>query len=136
MTKRQAYQIDLDPVHSVVFECPVCRVSITRPLRHLEPGASLCLEAGKQAVPEGYFGFNTQDYWTDGGSRVLVNLNDLVGTEHHPDTRRLNGCCGLDGCDGPNLICSKGHDIATERSDCWMAHAAVLLEDVLWHTSD
>jgi hypothetical protein len=50
---------------------------------------------------------------------VLVNLNDLVGTEHHQDRHRLNGCCGLDGCDGPNLVCPKGHEIGTERSDCW-----------------
>ena len=109
---------------AVVFECPVCRVPITKPLLSLKPGMALCLEDGRDAVPLGYFGTTTEDYWSDGGSRVLVNLNDLVGTEHHQDPRRLNGCCGLDGCDGPNLVCPKGHEIGTERSDCWMAHVA------------
>ncbi len=27
---------------------------------------------------------------------------------------RLNGCCGLDGCDGSNLVCARGHEVATE----------------------
>ncbi|HLK64265.1 MAG TPA: hypothetical protein VKU19_12545 [Bryobacteraceae bacterium] len=106
---------------------------ITRPLQRLEPGVALCTEDRKDAVPQGYFGVSTRDYWTDGNGRVLVNLKDLVETKRHPDLHRLNGCCGLDGCDGPNLVCAKGHEVGTERSDCWMAHAAVLLEDVVWH---
>lgn len=32
---------------------------------------------------------------------------------------RLNGCCGLDGCDGPNQICECGAEIGTLRTDCW-----------------
>ena len=117
----------------VVFECPVCRAKITRPVLPLEPGVGLCVADGKDAVPAGYFGINTPDYWSDGSGRVLVNLNDLVGTKHHSDLHRLNGCCGLDGCDGPNLVCLNGHEIGTERSDCWMAHAVVLLENVVSH---
>lgn len=93
---------------------------------------ALCIEDGKAAVPPGYFGINTPDYWTDGGDRVLVNLSDLVGTKHHDDLHRLNGCCGRDGCDGPNVVCMNGHEIGTEKSDCWMAHAVVLLENVDW----
>jgi len=117
---------------NVVFECAVCRLPITRPLSHLAPDESVCLEYGQSAVPEGRFANNSADYWSVAGG-VLVNLADLVGTSRHPDSRRLNGCCGLDGCDGPNLVCVNGHEIATERSDCWMAHAAVLVENVVWH---
>jgi len=73
---------------------------------------------------------NSQEYWSAAG-RVLVNLADLVGTKHHPDYRRRAGCCGLDGLDGPNLVCSNGHEVGTEKSDCWMPHAAVLLENVI-----
>jgi hypothetical protein len=29
------------------------------------------------------------------------------------------------------LLCSNGHEIGTERSDCWMAHGAVLLPAVV-----
>ena len=121
------------PAGPVVFECPVCRAAITRPLQLLEPSLALCTEDRKDAVPRGFFAINTPDYWTEGSDRVLVNLTDLVETRRHPDPHRLNGCCGLDGCDGPNLVCAMGHEVATEKSDCWMAHAAILLESVVWH---
>ncbi|ANU06832.1 hypothetical protein [Paraurantiacibacter namhicola] len=33
---------------------------------------------------------------------------------------RTNGCCGLDGCDGPNIECREcGTEIGTKQSDCW-----------------
>lgn len=32
---------------------------------------------------------------------------------------RLNGCCGLDGCDGPNQLCRCGVEVGTLRTDCW-----------------
>lgn len=111
----------------MVFQCASCRVAITRPLLPLRPDQFLGLEMGQPAVPEGYFGVSTQD----GTSPVLVNLADLVGTKHHPDRRRLAGCCGLDGCDGPNLVCADGHEVGTERSDCWTPHCAVLVQNVV-----
>jgi hypothetical protein len=30
-----------------------------------------------------------------------------------------NGCCGSDGCDGPNRRCTCGGVLGTEWSDCW-----------------
>jgi hypothetical protein len=88
---------------------------------------SVCYEDGKAAVPEGYFALSDEDYWTESTGCPLINLADLVGVRHHPDSRRNIGCCGRDGCDGPNLVCDQGHEIGTERSDCWMAHGVVLL---------
>lgn len=36
------------------------------------------------------------------------------------DTSRLAGCCGLDGCNGPNMLCRGCHaEVGTMRSDCW-----------------
>ncbi len=92
------------------------------------------MEDGTDAVPPGYFGITTPDYWNNGGGRVPVNLSDLVGTKHHDDLHRLNGCCGLDGCDGPNVVCLQGHE--TEPRDRIVgAHAVVLLEDVDSHSA-
>ena len=88
------------------------------------------MEDGKPLAPQGFFSINSEEYWTADG-RFVVNLADLVGTKHHSDDHRLNGCCGLDGLDGPNLICTNGHEVGTEKSDCWMPHAAVLLETVI-----
>ena len=36
------------------------------------------------------------------------------------DPRRLNGCCGLDGSDGPNMRCRNCKaEVGTRQSDCW-----------------
>jgi hypothetical protein len=113
--------------HHTVFTCPVCHVAITTPLLPLGPHQAISLENGKPAVPKGFFGLNNQEYWSVTG-RFLVNLGDLVGTGH---SGGANGCCGLDGLDGPNLVCANGHKIGTEKSDCWMPHAAVLLDSVI-----
>jgi hypothetical protein len=118
------------PAARVIFECPTCHQLVTRPLEPLPSDVPVRLEDGEAAVPEGYFALAEGDYWTGSVGSPLVNLADLVGTRHHPDPRRLNGCCGLHGSNGPNLVCERGHEIGTEKSDCWMAHAAVLLRNV------
>jgi len=91
----------------------------------------ICLEEGQQAVPKVFYTFSNDDYLTDSDGCPLVNLDDLCGTSHHPDVSRHNGCCGRDGLDGPNLVCAMGHEIGTEKSDCWMAHAAILLRNAI-----
>jgi len=45
------------------------------------------------------------------------DMKSEIGNSDNP--RRLNGCCGLDGCDGPNKICLCGEHVGTEKSDCW-----------------
>ena len=114
----------------VIFACPTCGQPLTAPLSPLPSDQSVCLEDGQPAVPTGSYALSDDDYWTGSGGCPLVNLADLVGTRHHPDPRRLNGCCGPDGCDGPNLVCGNGHEVGTEKADCWMSHAAVLLPTV------
>jgi hypothetical protein len=111
------------------FECPSCGQVITRPLREMSPD-DICLEDRKPAVPAGHCAPSDDDYWTGSTGRILVNVADLVGTLPHPNSTRRHGCCGLDGLDGPNVVCSQGHEVAVERSDCWMAHAAVLLPEI------
>ena len=52
--------------------------------------------------------------------QVWMNLADLLGEARFtPKLERRFGCCGLDGCDGPNRICECGEHIGTESSDCW-----------------
>ncbi len=48
----------------------------------------------------------------------------------HPDSTRSlsssgrdSGCCGSDGCDGPNRSCQRCDAVVgTMRTDCWTAH--------------
>jgi hypothetical protein len=59
---------------------------------------------------------------------ILLNPDDIVGIEPHPDLGRRNGCCGLDGLDGPNLICAGcGAEVATKQVDCWTQPLVTLL---------
>jgi hypothetical protein len=46
----------------------------------------------------------------------------------HPDSRRLVGCCGIAGQDGPNLVCGGcGVEVATRESDCWTDNPVALI---------
>jgi len=51
-----------------------------------------------------------------GVDELIFNLDDLRNTKYGG---RPNGCCGIDGVDGINTFCREGHEIGTERSDCW-----------------
>lgn len=54
-------------------------------------------------------------------SQVWLNPEDLTGrVRNSDDYSRLNGCCGLDGCDGPNQVCvGCANEVGTLQSDCW-----------------
>lgn len=104
---------------AIVLRCVVCGIALTRPVEPLDDASLLCPEDGRPYVPEGRLWLSDGDYYPIG--EWALNLADLVNTRHHPDGRRLNGCCGLDGCDGINRVCANGHEVGTERSDCWWA---------------
>ena len=103
--------------------CKKCLLPLTKELM-LYTGTSFG-EAGEQPyIQPGYYA-TEHDFFTGFEGCVVVNLEDLVNVNDHTDKSRLNGCCGLDGCDGPNKVCSNGHEVATEKSDCWMPYAVL-----------
>jgi hypothetical protein len=58
----------------------------------------------------------------------ILHPDDVPGTALHPDSKRRNGCCGLDGQDGPNLVCAGcGAEVATKESDCWTDNLVALM---------
>ncbi|SFS12613.1 hypothetical protein SAMN05421771_2162 [Granulicella pectinivorans] len=62
----------------------------------------------------------------DRAGNYIANIADGQHMKLTDDSRRLNGCCGLDGCDGPNLQCELcGTYVATKRTDCWTPHYIV-----------
>jgi hypothetical protein len=64
-------------------------------------------------------------------SLLILHPDDLPGTALHPDARRLVGCCGLAGQDGPNLVCGGcGVEVATKESDCWTDNLVALIAAV------
>ncbi|MCX2948142.1 hypothetical protein [Lentzea sp. NEAU-D7] len=58
----------------------------------------------------------------------ILHPDDVPGTALHPEARRRNGCCGLDGQDGPNVVCAGcGAEVATKESDCWTDNLVALI---------
>jgi hypothetical protein len=112
------------------FTCLRCNRDLTTPLEEAL-ATQLFTKDGDPHVPTGYFAVSDGDYYTGTEGQRLVNLADMRSWYRHTDLRRLNGCCGLDGCDGPNRLCDCGAEIGTERSDCWHAHCIALLPEAV-----
>jgi hypothetical protein len=108
---------------SSVVCCTECGTVLTVPLLELIDESVISNEAGSDYIPRGYYVISDGGFFTNTKDQVIVNLKDAVNTKRHSDARRLNGCCGLDGCDGMNVLCGTGHEVGTERSDCWLPHA-------------
>jgi hypothetical protein len=56
---------------------------------------------------------------TDPPDAIVVHPDDR-GEGALVDVPDSNGCCGLDGLDGPNQTCAGcGAIVGTARTDCW-----------------
>ena len=98
-----------------VFTCNACGFKLTA----IVSGNPVELDVadGHDLVPQG-FTSKSEDW---GGDEWVVNAADADALKLTDDSKRLSGCCDLDGCDGPNLRCpSCSEYVATARFDCWM----------------
>jgi hypothetical protein len=111
----------------MILTCAICQAPITNPVEELSYFSALSEEDGRPHLPAGFYyvALPDDDLQRPPGDYVL-NISDLKDTKRHHDRSRLNGCCGLDGCDGFNTLCANGHEVGTERSDCWLSHFVVL----------
>jgi RNA polymerase subunit RPABC4/transcription elongation factor Spt4 len=65
-------------------------------------------------------------YFHGKAGNFIAHIDDTLRLKLTTDSSRLNGCCGLDGCDGPNLQCEVCDTyVATKMTDCWMPHCIV-----------
>ncbi|MFC7220704.1 hypothetical protein ACFQLX_21450 [Streptomyces polyrhachis] len=99
-----------------IFCCVNCQQFLTNdveagePLRGPERSAAHAIAFPRMAA--GTFKVNFD------ASLLILHPDDLPGVARHPDSRRLAGCCGIAGQDGPNLVCSGcGVEVATKESD-------------------
>ncbi len=138
----------------VVFRCRRCHTELTAPVREVPlpdpddaPAPYELPGDGEECPPRmlpGTFAFDPADAGEQvvrqrapgealvlrnaGLSGVVIARADVRGTRLSPLRGRRNGCCGLDGCDGPNLVCRRCEaEVATERSDCWTRQEVVLV---------
>jgi hypothetical protein len=83
-------------------------------------------ENGADFLPRGRVIQEDGTWFHDRSGDFIVNLGDVVNVHLTADFHRLNGCCGLDGLDGPNLECANcGTCVATKKTDCWQPHCIV-----------
>jgi hypothetical protein len=121
---RLCFGLDMaEQTQSLVVCCSQCGIPLTLPVCGLPDKVLICEQRGEDYIPRGYFTVSDGSFFRGTEGHLIVNLKDIVNTIHHPDHRRLNGCCGLDGLDGKNTVCEKGHEVGTEHSDCWLPHA-------------
>ncbi|RHW32129.1 hypothetical protein D1B31_21555 [Neobacillus notoginsengisoli] len=108
--------------------CKACKTVISNELKFLEDDSKLNQDiVGEDFIPQGLFIINSDDvYPARIRNRIIINIKDLIHCKYHRDRRRLNGCCGKDGCDGNNLVCQNNHEIGVEISDCWQPHLVAL----------
>ncbi|MFI6481169.1 hypothetical protein ACIBH1_24780 [Nonomuraea sp. NPDC050663] len=130
-----------------VFSCKNCGALVTAPIREVPFPDRKPNTASGEAQPRVTAGSFARDpkpfgppYVPEGpGARthvpagpaftVLVHPDDVRSLRLHADPGRLNGCCGYDGVDGPNLVCEGcGAEIATEQNDCWVTWHDIRLE--------
>ncbi|MFF7249911.1 hypothetical protein ACFZBU_39175 [Embleya sp. NPDC008237] len=109
-----------------LFTCANCAHPLTNDLLESQaaPPGDVLLDhrIADPAVAQGTYAINHD------ATLVILHPDDVPGTALHPDPGRSNGCCGLDGQDGPNLVCSRcGTDVATKQSDCWTDNLIALM---------
>jgi hypothetical protein len=107
------------------FLCCCCGAELSNPVVVLNDARLLVASDGVDRLPDGFAHDegSTEDAPV---AKWCINIRDAMNMRHTEQYGRLNGCCGLDGQDGPNLVCEKcGDDVATEYSDCWMSHCIV-----------
>ncbi|MDO9335435.1 MAG: hypothetical protein Q7T61_03465 [Caulobacter sp.] len=61
---------------------------------------------------------------------IVVNPADVLQTALQ-QSGIDNGCCGSDGCDGPNRSCRCGQVSATQWADCWTQAEVRFLPDAV-----
>ena len=104
------------------LSCKNCFTPLTTDLQSV-PLASQNEAMGEDLLPPGQLVQKDGSSGPSEAGHFLTNTADAVHVKLTSDSRRLNGCCGLDGCDGLNLQCeSCDAYVATKRTDCWMPH--------------
>ena len=117
-----------------VIVCAHCGRTLTEPLHgapldSLEPGdvkvraCTWVIDPEARTVRVGSFRGKKQEWTTqetDPPRCIVVNPADRLSHAMTDIPEHSAGCCGLDGCDGPNQACSNcGRTLGTARTDCW-----------------
>lgn len=111
---------------SVRLICQTCKIEISKELSEVEDISLLNENDRQDYIPEGFFMIGDGEYTIKPKDFIIINLKDLINSGHHPDISRQGGCCGSDGSNGMNRICSNNNEIDIQISDCWLPHLVAL----------
>jgi hypothetical protein len=109
----------------VHFVCRRCRACLSGEVRLADIAER---KTGDQEayIPRGKTIQEDDSFFHQNVGSYIVNVDDVVHTRLTDIQRRLSGCCGLDGMDGPNLLCDQGGaEVATKKTDCWAPHCVI-----------
>ncbi|MFE0172334.1 phosphotransferase [Streptomyces sp. NPDC059002] len=118
-------------VAMTVFSCSACQQRITSGLREVPLPSPVTEDVPghrflPSLMPRGSYAVSPHT------GVFVLDPDDISGVARHPDRGRLNGCCGLDGLDGPHLVCDAcGAEVATQQSDCWSQQLVALIPDAV-----
>ncbi|MFC7303854.1 hypothetical protein ACFQVC_06450 [Streptomyces monticola] len=137
-----------------IFRCRRCHGEVTRPVREVplpdidEAPAPYEMRGDKECPPRmtpGTFAYEPPaeslahvrppSEWEPvtisprhGLTGIVLAEADVRDVETTAKRSRTNGCCGLDGMDGPNLECRWCRAfVATKQSDCWTPQQVALV---------
>lgn len=108
--------------------CLACGQVLASDIEFLATDATISSAANKEAVPKGKAFLYDPPYGQDSrepiryqgvAPKTMMSGTDLDACVSWAGV--INGCCGPDGCDGPNRQCQCGAMIGTETRDCWTA---------------
>jgi hypothetical protein len=111
--------------------CRRCEATLTPLLKPVEGAFEPEVTDCENLIPRGSY-WIAHDFLPEHvNSHIVVHLEDIFDLRPHPDPKRHSGCCGEDGCDGPNRICECSAALATVVSDCWTGYYAHFEPDLV-----
>jgi hypothetical protein len=114
---------------NMLISCKKCGTIFSKNVDFITSDAVLSLADGSDYVPVGLAYKEAGEFWPSHRGTWYLNKEDTINIVPINNPQRLNGCCNLDGCDGPNMVCSHcGEEVATAKLDCWMPHAIIFEE--------
>lgn len=130
-----------------ILTCAICGTALSKPLMILsgkDPSVAAPVFKDRQPLTPkgtGYKSYEPIEWALEGEPSALqftpqywLNPEDMTEQVHRTKNRkRLGGCCGLGGIDGPNQLCACGAEIGTLKTDCWTPLVFVPAPDAtLW----
>jgi hypothetical protein len=127
ISKKQAAQ-------RVCFCCNRCDAAITRILMVADTSqyttrGGESWKFGEPCFPAGVAIKERGDVWQAYAGCWLVQEDDVIGLSVTHWVERTNGCCGMTGWRGPNLVCRRGEHVASAETDCTVPNFVALSKD-------